>query len=174
MHHNGAIIGHIHFLLAPSCTPCLHGLVALYTREGLTLWAFILIVSRKFAQHSCTRPVPKISREGVVHQGGRALIPALHVHICPGLAELGPQVQPVCVWGIACVLARIMSHTDSVTGCRVCQLAYRRNLQLCWQSIHKCLLPAGPLGLLCELPVRTKFRGSEIATNGPQGPTSLL
>ena len=106
----------------------------------------------------------------MVHQGGRALIPALSVHVCPGLAALGPPVQPVGAWGIVCVLARIMAHTDTLIGYRVC----RRTLRSCWQSIHKSLLPVGPFSPLPDLPVCTEFGGSKMATNRPQGRTPLL
>ena len=97
----------------------------------------ILIVSSKRAQHSYSGPVPTISREGVVHQGGRTLIPALCVHVCRGLAELGPPVQPVGGPGILCVFACIIAHTDNLTRYRVCQLAYCSRLGPCCQSIHK-------------------------------------
>ena len=109
-----------------------------------------------------------------MHQSGRALIPALCVHVCPGLAVLGAAVQPAGVCGIPCIFACTMPHTDILTRYRVCQLVYCRTLGSCWQSIHESLLSAGSFGLPCELPVHTDFGGPQIATNRPQGCTPLL
>ena len=76
-------------------------------------------------------------------------------------------MQPVCIRGISRVFARIMAHTDYVTGHRVCQLAQGSRLGSRRQCIYECLLPAGPLGLLRELPVLTRFRVPVTMTNGP-------
>ena len=62
-------------------------------------------------------------------------------------------MQPLCIRGIACVLALIMAHTDYVTGHGVCQLAHRSTSGSRRQCIDECLLPAGPFGLFRELPV---------------------
>ena len=70
-----------------------------------------------------------------MHQSGRALVPALYVHICLSLASLGPPMQPVCIRGISRVFARIMALTDYVTGHRVCQLAHCSTLGSCRQCI---------------------------------------
>ena len=76
-------------------------------------------------------------------------------------------MQPVCIRGISCVFARIMVHTDDVTGHLVCQLAHPSTLGSCRQCIDEFLLPAGYFGLLRELPVLTEFRGPVTTTNGP-------
>ena len=124
------------FPLAPISTARLHGQVALYTRGGLALRACILIISSKCVQHSCTGSVPTNLRRGCVASGRPRPGTSTARHVRPGVAVPRPSLQAMGVWGISCIFACIMAHTDSITRYRVCQLAYCSTLGHCWQSIY--------------------------------------
>ena len=101
-----------------------------------------------------------------MQQSGCALIPALRVHVCPGLAALSPPVQPVDVLNILCTFPCIMAQAENLARYRVRQLAYCSTRGPVGRAFTKpCYLRALSACLVSSLSIRS----SEAAKLQPIG-----